>query len=603
MGIRRVMVGFLAILGGFLLFLIVVGVGIGLVFKAKSAHIMGNKTILQINFNDDIPEYSPAGGLTGFMVESAPTVQETVEAIRIASEDPAVLAIMARLGDAKMGLGKIQELRNAILDFRKKGKPAFAYADTFGEFGPGNGAYYLAAAFNQIYLQSSGDVGLTGISYNTPFISGTLEKLGVAPRMDHRGDYKAAMNMFTEKKFTAAHKESVQQIMDSQFNQITEGIARDRGLKQDDVRALIDRGPFNSGDALHAGLVDGLAYRDEVREIVKNKVGQGADFTPFPDYVELSVHGDAAKAGSGNTIALIYGVGAVHRGKSGYSPFDGETGMGSETLCAAFRAARRDPKVKAILFRIDSPGGSYVASDTIWRETVLAGREGKPVIVSMGDVAASGGYFVAMSADKIVAQPGALTGSIGVFAGKAVTSDFWDKLGVTFDEVHTSENAGIWSSTQDYTPEQWTRLEGWLDRVYDDFTTKVSQGRHLPRDKVLEIAQGRVWTGEDAKRLGLVDELGGFPEALRLARQAAGIPEGEKVCLKLFPKKKTLFENVQQMLSGKNDEDDDGASMSLGAFFASVRDGVKPLVGMARRAGLISREPEVLTMPEVGRVE
>jgi protease-4 len=206
-----------------------------------------------------------------------------------------------------------------------------------------------------------------------------------------------------------------------------------------------------------------------------------------------------------------------------------------------------------------------------------------------------------MSADKIVAQPGTLTGSIGVFAGKAVASDFWGKLGVTFDEVHTSDNAGIWSSTQDYTPEQWSRLEGWLDRIYDDFTTKVAAGRRLDKDKVLEIARGRVWTGEDAKRLGLVDELGGFPEALRLAREAARIPAGEKVHLKLFPKKKSFFDNFQKIVSNR-EEDDDEALSGAREFFSAVREGVKPLVGAMRKAGLLS-EPGVLTMPDPGRVE
>jgi protease-4 len=218
-----------------------------------------------------------------------------------------------------------------------------------------------------------------------------------------------------------------------------------------------------------------------------------------------------------------------------------EIKMGSDTVAGAFRAAIEDKKVKAILFRVDSPGGSYVASDTIWREVVHARKAGKPVVVSMSGVAGSGGYFVAMHADKIVAQPGTITGSIGVLAGKFITTNFWDKVGISWDEVHTSTNAAMFTGLQDYTPEQWAKFQQWLDRIYEDFTDKVADGRHLPKERVLEIAKGRIWTGEDAKALGLVDELGGFDTALRLAREAAGISAAAEIRLKEFPPKKTLL--------------------------------------------------------------
>jgi protease-4 len=216
--------------------------------------------------------------------------------------------------------------------------------------------------------------------------------------------------------------------------------------------------------------------------------------------------------------------------------------MGSDTVSAAFRAAIEDPDVKAILFRIDSPGGSYVASDTVWRETARARKAGKPVIASMGDVAGSGGYFVAMAADKIVAQPGTITGSIGVLGGKMYTAGFWDKLGITWDEVHAGQNARMWSGAWDYTPQEWARGEALLDRIYTDFTSKVAEGRRLPKERVLQIARGRIWTGEDALALGLVDELGGFPTALRLAKKAAGIPEAEEVNLRVYPPKRGTLE-------------------------------------------------------------
>jgi len=270
--------------------------------------------------------------------------------------------------------------------------------------------------------------------------------------------------------------------------------------------------------------------------------------------------------------------------------------MGAETVTAAFRTAIEDPTVRAILFRIDSPGGSYVASDAIWRETVRARQAGKPLIVSMGDVAGSGGYFVAMAADKIVAQPGTITGSIGVLGGKMVTTGFWDKLGLSWDEVHTSTNATLWSGTQDYTPEQWARIEAWLDRVYDDFTTKVAAGRQLPKERVLEVAKGRIWTGADAKERGLVDELGGFSVALRLTREAIGLPPEAPIHLKLFPERPGLWEALLNRLLG--DEHESSESSSATALLAQTLRLIRPVLHLVHTLGFTPRS-EMLTMPEV----
>jgi protease-4 len=363
------------------------------------------------------------------------------------------------------------------------------------------------------------------------------------------------------------------------------GIAEGRRIPEDQVRALVDRGPFLGQEAVDAKLVDGVAYRDDVYSRVKQKAGPGAQLLYLGKYLQ--------RAGrlhhSGKTIALIYGVGGVQRGRSGFDPVFGGVSMGSDTVTAAFRAAIENPDVKAILFRIDSPGGSYVASDAIWRETVHARRAGKPVIASMGYVAGSGGYFIAMAADKIVAQPGSVTGSIGVLGGKMLTNGFWQKLGVSFDEVHTGKNATMWNSSSDFTPAEWARFQAWLDRVYDDFTSKVADGRHLPKQRVLEIAKGRVWTGEDAKQLGLVDELGGFPVALALARKAARIPDTEDVRLEVFPKKKTTFEAFMDRLSG---ETPDSSERTL----VRALEVIQPL---ARQLQAVYGTRGVLEMPKV----
>jgi protease-4 len=424
--------------------------------------------------------------------------------------------------------------------------------------------------------------------YESPFVKGLFEKLDVVPRMDHRYEYKNAMNFYTESQYTAPHREAMKKLMDSQFGQMVGGIAKGRGLSESQVRALFNDGPYLGQQAVDAKLVDGLLYRDEVYDKARGKAGDGAKLLYLAKYLERAgrPHDDGRK------VALIYGVGAVQRGRGGFSPLSG-TAMGSDTVAAAFRAARDDDEVKAIVFRVDSPGGSYVASDTIWRETQLARKAGKPVIVTMGNLAGSGGYFVAMGADKIVAQPGTITASIGVLGGKLLTKGFWDKLGITYDEVHTSDNGTMFTGAQDYTPKEWAKFQEWLDRVYADFTSRVADGRKLPKARVLEIAKGRIWTGEDALSLGLVDALGGFDVALRLAKEAAKIPAGDDVNLVVFPRRKTFFEALTQKMPDNSEGD---AFAELAAGFAHE---LRPAIAILRELGLVQNPPGVLTMPPV----
>ena len=591
---RRFIVQVLAVIGGVVVVMVIASlIGVSMLYRATGGEQVPEKTIVEINFEQEFVEYQTDNSVTGVFSPQASTIRDVVDAMETAANDTRVVALVARIGRNALGLAQLQEIRDAVLAFRQSGKPAIVHAEAFGEFGPGTGAYYLATAFGEIYLQPSGDVGLTGLIYETPFVRGTLDKIGVVPRMDHRREYKSAMNTFTEQKFTAPHRESIQKVMGSQFEQIVKGIATARGLPEDTIRKLADRGPLSGQEALAEKLIDGIAYRDEVAAKVKEQVGQNAKALKFTKYL--------ARAGrpheKGDTIALIYGVGAVQRGKGSYDPMSGSAGLGSDTVTAAFRAAIEDTEVKAILFRVDSPGGSYVASDTIWRETLRAKEAGKPVIVSMGNVAGSGGYFVAMSADKIVAQPGTITGSIGVLAGKMLTGGLWEKVGVSWDEVHTSENATLWTATQDYSPKQWVQFQQWLDRVYDDFTTKAAQGRNLPKEKILEVAKGRIWTGEDAKTLGLVDELGGFPLALRLTKEAAGIAETADVQLEVFPRKKTsLRQLLLERLFAEEDDGEIDPENPTTVLLRTVQQ-VQPLAQLASQLGL-APSPGVLTMPQ-----
>ncbi|MBN1213143.1 MAG: S49 family peptidase, partial [candidate division Zixibacteria bacterium] len=358
------------------------------------------------------------------------------------------------------------------------------------------------------------------------------------------------------------------------------------GMTAAEIKTLVDRGPFLGKEALEAGLVDGMAYRDEVYAKVKEGADKNAELLYLNSYLERA----GRPHQSGEKVALIYGVGDVLRGKSSYDPVFGSPTMGAATVAKAFRDAIVDDDVKAILFRVDSPGGSYVASDVIWREVIRAREAGKPVIVTMGDVAASGGYFVSMHADKIVARPATITASIGVLGGKMYTAGFWNKLGINWDEIHFGQNATIWSGSQDYTESEMARGNAMLDRIYEDFTSKVAKGRSLPLDSVLKIARGRVWSGVDALQIGLVDELGGFPTAVRLVKEALQVPENEDIKLVLFPKEKSLLD----IITGEEPESSESEAMVTAAM-RTLRT-VQPYLRMAAEAGLIE-ERQVLRMP------
>ncbi|MEO8432434.1 MAG: signal peptide peptidase SppA [Acidobacteriota bacterium] len=572
---------------------IAVGLLVRLTTGAGLPRVAAGTLVLEIHLDGGFPEGPPAAGLTSVFSPARTTLRELVETIDRAAADRAVAGILARVGGSPGGMAHAQEVRDAVLRFRSHKKFAWAYSETFGETGNASEAYYLASAFDQIFLQPSGDLWLTGVALQTPFVRGTFDKLGVTPVFGQRYEYKNAVNFYTEKEFTAAHREAMEKLKSSWFAQIVRGVAQGRRLTEDAIRAAVDRAPLLGQEAVTAGLVDGLAYRDEV---VRRALAQASGSA---NLVQLSRYrARIGKAGGRPSLALIYGVGEVVRGRGAENPFIQSVTMGSETVGGAFRAAADDPSVRAIVFRVDSPGGSYVASDTIWREVARAREKKKPVIVSMGDVAGSGGYFVAIGADKIVAQPGTITGSIGVFAGKFVLSGLFEKLGVSFDEVHAGKNSLLWDPTRDFSPSERERFDAFLDRIYDDFTTKVALGRRLPKERVLEIARGRIWTGEDAKALGLVDELGGMETAVRLAKRAAGIPAAEAVSFEIFPRPRTLAESIRERFfgaAGEEPEDETDAHLMAAA--------VRTLRPLARRMHALGLDGGggALSMPPIGR--
>jgi protease-4 len=466
-------------------------------------------------------------------------LRRAVEAIDHAAGDARVTALFATLGHSSLGLANAQEIRDAVGRFRAAGKPAVVFAETMGEFGTGTLDCYLASAFGQVWLQPSGDVGLTGLVVESPFVKGTLDLLGIKPQFAGRHEFKSAIEMFTETGFSEPHRQNLGQLLDSWTLQIVDGIAAGRRLPPDKVRALLGKGPFLASEALSAGLVDHVGYRDAA-------LGTAGDAKE----VDILDYWDSARPKArGAKVALITGAGPIHRGESDHG-FGASEDFGSETVAKAFRDAILDKDVKAILFRVDSPGGSYTASDTVWNEVRRARAAGKPVVVSMGNIAASGGYFVAMGADRVIAQPGTITGSIGVFAGKMVLKDFWPKLGISWDAMHRGDNATMWSANTPFTPQVWERMNALLDRIYADFTGKASAARGIPAERMDQLARGRIWSGADAKAAGLVDRLGGWHEAGVAVRETANLPPEAALNLVTFPRPSKPLELLAEAFSG-----------------------------------------------------
>jgi protease-4 len=589
---KRFLIGSLAVVGG--LTLLFVGAVLGLAFLgAASKPTVPAQMVLELELDEPLAESVPEDSLASAFGKTALTVRDVVDALEKGSRDERVKGLVVRMSGTPGSLATVQELRDAVKSFRAEGKKAVVYADTFGEGGSATGAYYLATAFDEIYLQPSGDVSVVGMSMETPFARDAFSKLGVQPRIGQRHEYKNAVNSYTEQTFTTPHREAMEQLLTSLYAQVVRGVAEDRELSEEAVRAAIDEAPLLAQAALEAKLVDGLLYRDEVYAKVKEEAGPRAELLYVQRYLERAGRPHVR----GPTVALVYGAGGIVRGRSQTNPMSGETSMGSETVAAALRRAAEDERVKAIIFRVDSPGGSYVASDSVRREVQRAREKGKPVIVSMATYAASGGYFVAVDADKIVAQPGTLTGSIGVYGGKMVTADLWEKLGVNWEPLGKGKNATMYSSDLDWTPEQLAKNEAFLDRVYEDFTEKVAAGRELPLEQVQEVARGRVWTGEDAKERGLVDELGGFPVALRLAREAAQLPE--QVRVELFPRQKGAAEVLAEMLGEENGDssEDAGAGAELLAPWVPLLEQTRAAYQVGVRLGLVPERRAVLSAP------
>jgi len=482
--------------------------------------------ILELDLTDGVIETRPPDPLSAVMTRHQPAIADVLTGLKAARADERVKALIVKVGGKPIGLGIVQELREAVARFRATGKPAWAWAETMGEFSAGNLPYYLATAFDAIYLQPSGDLGLTGLAVERVFLRGSLDKLGVTMEVGARHEYKSAAEQLTERGFSGPAREATERIAASVTSQLADAIAERGKVRPEEARRLINAGPYLADQALEAGLVDALGYRDEVYAALRKQVGEDPVLLYLGRYQRSKDLANRAKqlaAPRQPAVALITATGAIRRGRNGRSPLTGNA-MGSDSITAALRAAMADSHIRAVVLRVNSPGGSYVASDSIWREVVRIRNAGKPLVVSMSDVAASGGYFISMAADAIVAQPGTVTGSIGVISGKPVLSEMLGKAGMTTDSIVLGDNAAMFSTSKPFTMQEWQIVDSWLDHIYADFTGKVAAGRGLSAERVHELARGRVWAGADAHERDLVDELGGLEEAAEIARRRAGLP-------------------------------------------------------------------------------
>lgn len=502
-------------------------------------------SMLVLEVGGDLSENAPTDVLTYLRGGRAPTVRSVVDTLHKAKRDQRIAGVLLKpTGFTSPYWGKVQELRDAVSDFRQSGKPVYAYLEYADDRN-----YYLATAADRIFLMPSATLDLSGVATYALFLRGTFDKVGIIPDMHHIGDYKTAVNAYTEKTYTPAHKQMDQWLNRDVFEQIVRVVAESRKKGEAEVRALVDEGPFLATDAVKAGLVDEVAYEDQAVDKLRQSHETPMGRLDAADYARVS----AASLGlnKGPRIAVIYASGAIVGGKGGFDPLNGET-VGSDTLVEAIRDARQDQRVRAIVLRIDSPGGSATASDAIWRELMLARNEkpNRPLIVSMSDLAASGGYYIAMPAQVIVAQPSTLTGSIGIYGGKLVTGGVYAKLGANIESTSIGRNAEMESPARRFNASELQKVEAQLRAFYTDFIRKAGESRGMTPEQVDGLGQGRVWTGRQAKANGLVDELGGLDRAVAIARERAKLPTTGDVELVAYPRARSLFEMVTDSFSG-----------------------------------------------------
>ena len=533
----------LLIVGGIIFVVLIVGI-IGLILMAESLGrpSVPDNSVLVLSVSGDLPDYIPEDQLAKAIgINQGQSFTGLLTQLRKAKIDNRIQGVLLDINFPGIGWGKADELRDAIKDFRASGKPIYAYM----EIGM-NREYYIATAAEKIFVPPSGDLYINGFAAEAMFYKGSLDKLGIEAEVIQIGPkYKNAPDQYTKKQMGEGQREVINAVLDEYFGRFTGGIAESRKKSIDDVKAMIDNAPYNANQAKELGLIDDAIYEEKVYEELKSSLGyktddklrtiRGGEYRDIPS--------DSLGLNRGERVAIIYASGAINIGRSNKSPFGGSM-VGSDTVVAAVNDAAEDSSIKAIVLRVDSPGGSALASDLMWNALENA-KAKKPVVVSMSDVAASGGYYIACNANKIVAEPSTITGSIGVFMGKPVVRGFYDWLGISNEYVMRGKNSGIFRETEKWTPEERKKMEEGANNIYfNNFLPKVAKGRNMDAERANTLGQGRVWTGTQAKENGLIDEFGGLERAIEVAKQLAGLPADKDVKRVVLPAPRPFFETL-----------------------------------------------------------
>ena len=526
-------------------------------------------------------------------------LRETVSRIDKAAADKSISGAILDIQNPEIGRGKIYELRAAIQRFRAKGKKIYAEVDSAM---PAD--YLVASACDEIIMPETGTIILPGVHAEATFFKGLLEKVGIQADFMHIGDFKGAAEPLTREKYSQPVRENMTALVDSLYDEMVTTVVKDRPLSVAQVKEIIDTGLITAKRAKELGLIDRVAYPDALRHdlaksydalplVYVENYGQkkvDTDFSGpmgFIKLVQAMMGGDSSsKRDQGKKIAVVYAVGEINTGKSVSDPFGSEV-MGSTTIIEALREANKDKDVAAIVLRIDSPGGSALASDLIWHETQVIK---KPIVASMGDVAGSGGYYIAMGADKIIATPGTITGSIGVVGGKLAIRGLYEKLGITTETIERGRNSGLFSSSGPFTESERKVVRAMMEDAYGQFTSKAAEGRKMPLDKLRKLAGGRVYTGRQALANGLVDQLGSLDDAIGEAKQLAGLDKDAKVTIESLPEPTNFFESLFGELDAEKE-------VNLGPALAPVAPEMVELAAKAYRLRAIFRQPAALVMP------
>ena len=535
---KKILIGFFAIIGVIVVALVVLVISLASVKKDNKQNTLPERMVLTLDIDGGLVEANPQPSVLEALSEPVPTLQDIVQTLELARQDARVKGIAVHIEQGSYGVAALQELRDAISKFRRSGKFAYLYSDTLGN-SPSMGEYWLATAFDQIWLQPLGELAITGFSAEIPFAKDLLDKFGVEAQLLHQGKYKSFPEVVTRNAISPENREMTESLLASLQQQFDRDVFKTRKIEAAKLHGLMEQAPIIASDALASGLIDAIGYHDEFDNALEQKTS-GAQPVEFEAY-----QANGPRAVPGDKIALINVLGAL----TNVSKEEARSGevVSADDISNAIEDAGNSRSIKAIVVRVDSPGGTPLAADMIRRSIELA-KSRKPVIISMGNTAASGGYWMSVDANSIIAQPGTLTGSIGVFGGKINLQKLWTKLGVHWDNVGDADNNSLWSINQPFSEKSRAKIDASMARTYQQFINKVSIGRGMDASKVEAIAQGRVWTGIQARKNGLVDKLGGLDVALATARELAKIPASRPVNLEIFPKPLNPLEQLMKLV-------------------------------------------------------